>query len=162
MKDITAERSLRSAQVTWYGQAGFRIAAGDSRVLVDAFLTDHSARRYPPPAAPAEFADITLVLCTHEHQDHLDLPFLREFCAVNAAARIVVPAPVTEIAVRGGLDPARLVGAVPGEDLTEADVTVHPGPALQGLGGDEPVVYEFSDPIRFLGYVMEIGGIRFF
>jgi L-ascorbate metabolism protein UlaG (beta-lactamase superfamily) len=161
----TTERSLRSASVTWYGQAGFRIAAGDSRVLVDPFLSDHAARRYPPPAAAAEFPDITLVLATHEHADHLDLPFLREFCAVNAAARIVVPAPVVEIAVSGGLDRARLVGAVPGEDLTDADVTVHPVPALHGLGGDAPVVYEFSPdggPVRFLGYVMEIGGIRFF
>jgi L-ascorbate metabolism protein UlaG (beta-lactamase superfamily) len=162
-KNMT-ERSLRSASVTWYGQAGFRIAAGDSRVLVDPFLTDHAARRYPPPAAAAEFSDITLVLATHEHADHLDLPFLREFCAVNATARIVVPAPVIEIAVSGGLDRARLVGAVPGVDLTDADVTVHPVPALHGLGGDDPVVYEFSPNgglVRFLGYVMEIGGIRF-
>jgi L-ascorbate 6-phosphate lactonase len=165
MKDLDAERAIRSASLTWYGQAGFRIASGHSRVLIDPFLTGRADRRYPPPAAAAEFADITLVLCTHEHGDHMDLPFLREFCAVNSAARIVVPAPVVEIAVAGGLDPGRLAGATPGEDLTDGDVTVHPVPALHGLGGAEPVVYEFSrdgGPVRFLGYVMEIGGIRFF
>ncbi len=70
----------------WYGQSGFRLATGDSRVLIDPFLTDRSDRRYRPPAAAADFADITLVLCTHEHVDHLDLPFLREFCAVNRSA----------------------------------------------------------------------------
>ena len=59
------------------------------------------------------------MLCTHEHVDHLDLPFLREFCAVNADAPIVVPAPVIEVAVDGGLDRARLVGAVPGEELRD-------------------------------------------
>jgi L-ascorbate metabolism protein UlaG (beta-lactamase superfamily) len=42
--------------VTWYGQAGFRLAARDSRVLIDPFLTDRDDRRYPPPATAAEFA----------------------------------------------------------------------------------------------------------
>jgi L-ascorbate 6-phosphate lactonase len=177
------ERSGRHVSVTWYGQAGFRLVAGDSRVLIDPFLTDRADRRYQPPAGPADFADITLVLCTHEHGDHLDLPFLREFCAVNSRARIIVPAPVIEIAVDGGLDRERLVGAAPGQELTDGDVTVHPVPALHGLGGDKPVVYEFSPEeggsggsggagglggaggsgsVRFLGYAVEVGGIRFF
>jgi L-ascorbate 6-phosphate lactonase len=155
----------RLASVTWYGQAGFRLAAGDSRVLIDPFLTDRPDRRYRPPATAPDFADVTLVLCTHEHVDHLDLPFLREFCAVNPAARIVVPLPVVEIAAAGGIDRARLAGAVPREELHDRDVTVHPVPARHGIGGDEPVVYEFSPgggPVRFLGYVLQIGGIRFY
>jgi L-ascorbate 6-phosphate lactonase len=165
------ERSGHHASVTWYGQAGFRLVAGDSRVLIDPFLTDRADRRYQPPAKAADFADITLVLCTHEHMDHLDLPFLREFCAVNSRARIIVPAPVIEIAVDGGLDRERLVGASPGQELTEGDVTVNPVPALHGLGGDKPVVYEFSPedgpaggsgPVRFLGYAVDVGGVRFF
>ena len=90
---------------------------GDSRVLIDPFLTDRPDRRYRPPATAADFADVTLVLCTHEHVDHLDLPFLREFAAVNETARIVVPLPVVEIAAAGGIDRARLAGAVPGEEL---------------------------------------------
>jgi len=159
------ERSGRLASVTWYGQAGFRLAAGDSQVLIDPFLTDRPDRRYRPPAAASDFADITLVLCTHEHADHLDLPFLREFCAVNPRARIVVPLPVAGIAAAGGIDRARLAGAVPGEELHDRDVTVHPVPSRHGIGGDEPVVYEFSrdgGPVRFLGYVVQVGGIRFY
>ena len=165
MKDLYAERVGRFASVTWYGQAGFRLAAGESRVLIDPFLTDRPDRRYQPPAAAPDFADTTLVLCTHEHLDHLDLPFLREFCAVNATATIVVPAPVVEIAADGGVHRSRLAGAAPGEELRDRDATVHPVPALHGIGGDEPVVYEFSrdgDPVRFLGYVVEVGGIRFY
>jgi L-ascorbate 6-phosphate lactonase len=44
-------------------------------------------------------------------------------------------------------------------------VTVHPVPAIHGIGGDKPVVYEFSSgggPVRFLGYLLEIGGVRFY
>src|SRR5580693_10091387 len=135
MKDHHPERPGRFASLTWYGQSGFRLAAGDSRVLIDPFLTDRPDRRYRPPAAAPDFADITLVLCTHEHVDHLDLPFLREFCAVNPAARVVVPLPVVEVAAAGGIDRARLVGAVPGEELHDRDVTEHPVPSLHGIGG---------------------------
>jgi L-ascorbate metabolism protein UlaG (beta-lactamase superfamily) len=154
-----------SVSITWYGQSGFRLAAGDSRVLIDPFLSHRADRRYPPPASASDFADVTLVLCTHEHVDHLDLPFLREFCAVNSEARIVVPAPVAEIAAGAGIDRARLVSAVPGEDQQDRDVTVHPVPALHGIGGDQPVAYEFAPgggPVRFLGYVAEIGGVRLY
>ena len=156
---------MDSVSITWYGQSGFRLAAGDSRILIDPFLTDRSDRRYPPPASAADFGDVTLVLCTHEHVDHLDLPFLREFCAVNSQAPIVVPAPVVEIAAKAGVDRDRLTGAAPGEDLNAGAVTVHPVPAMHGIGGDQPVVYEFAPagaPVRFLGYVVEIGGIRFY
>ncbi len=136
---------MDSVSVTWYGQSGFRLAAGDSRVLIDPFLSDRADRRYPPPASAADFADVTLVLCTHEHVDHLDLPFLREFCAVNSAAQIVVPAPVVEVAGQGRRrpDPPGRRGAR-GRTLRDADVTVHPVPALHGMGGDQPVVYEFA------------------
>ena len=156
---------MDSVSVTWYGQSGFRLAAGESQVLIDPFLSDRPDRRYPPPASAADFTDVTLVLCTHEHVDHLDLPFLREFCAVNSRAPIVVPAPVVEMAAGAGVDRDRLKGAEPGKDLSVGDVTVHALPALHGIGGDQPVVYEFAPaggPVRFLGYVVEIGGIRFY
>ena len=156
---------MYSVSLTWYGQAGFRLAAGDSQVLIDPFLSDRHDRRYQPPATAADFTDVTLVLCTHEHLDHLDQPFLREFCAVNPTARIVVPAPIADLAADRGLDPARLTGAVPGQQLHDRDVTVHPVPALHGIGGDQPVSYEFGPgggPVRFLGYLIEIGGIRFY
>ncbi len=160
------ERTVPSVSVTWYGQSGFRLASGEAVVLIDPFLTDRPDRRYPPPAAAADFADVTLVLCTHEHVDHMDLPFLREFCEVNAAARIVLPAPVVAMAVDGGLDQARLIPAAPGQVLAEQPITVHALPAKHGIGGDQPVVYHFSPdddgPPRFLGYVVQVGGIRFY
>jgi L-ascorbate 6-phosphate lactonase len=165
MKNIHPERHRPAVSVTWYGQSGFRLAAGDSRVLIDPFLSDHPGRRYPPPATAADFPDVTLVLCTHEHVDHMDLPFLRELLAVNPAVQVIVPDPVTDIAAGGELDPGRLIAAQPGQEIRHGDVTVHPLPALHGLGGDQPVVYEFSPgggPVRFLGYVVEIGGIRFY
>ena len=156
---------MRGVTLTWYGQSGFRLATQDTSVLIDPFLTDRPDRNYRPPASAADFPDVTLVLCTHEHVDHMDLPFLCELCAVNPDAKIIVPEPVTDMAKGGELDPARLIAARPGQPIRETDITVHPLPALHGLGGDQPVVYEFAPgdgPVRFLGYVVEIGGIRFY
>jgi L-ascorbate 6-phosphate lactonase len=149
--------------LTWYGQAGFRLSVpgGDSHLLVDPFLSHRDDRRYPPSANAEDFTDITLVLCTHEHMDHLDLKFLTGFCLVNDQAKIVVPAPIVDLAVNGGLARDRLIPAVPGEQIKNRDVTVHPLPALHGMGADQPVIYEFLDG-RFLGYVIEIGRVRVF
>jgi hypothetical protein len=61
---------------------------------------------------------------------------------------------VTEIAAEGRIDRARVADAVPGEELHDGDVTVDQMPALHGIGGDEPVVYESSPdggPARSLG-----------
>jgi L-ascorbate 6-phosphate lactonase len=153
--------SPRTVRLTWYGQAGFRIDGGESRVLVDPYMSRRDNRRYSPVATADEFTDITLALCTHEHIDHLDMGFLLDFAKVNDQARIVVPAPVVDIAAGGGLSRDRLIGAVPGHVLRDRDVTVEPLHALHGLGDDKPVVYEFLDG-RFLGYLLEIGGIRIF
>ncbi len=160
-KTTMTERPVRCLTLTWYGQSGFRIEGGDSRVLIDPFLSEHDGRRYPPPASAADFADITLVLCTHEHIDHLDMGFLPEFAAVNKIAKIVVPAPVADIAADGGLDRERLVTAVLGAVIRDRDVTIRPLPARHGVGSDRPVVYEFGDG-RFLGYVLDIAGVRVF
>jgi len=82
----SSKRNGLSLTLTWYGQAGFRLASGDSQVLIDPFMSERDNRRYPPVAAAEDFADITLALCTHEHIDHLDLGFLPEFATVNRTA----------------------------------------------------------------------------
>ena len=105
------------------------------------------------------------MLSTHEHVDHLDLPFLREFCAVNARAPIVVPAPVMTIAAGAGIDPeppdrrgsragpeGRRRHRAPGPGAARDRRRPARGDSLRPGGG----------PVRFLGYLVDIGGIRFY
>jgi L-ascorbate 6-phosphate lactonase len=158
----------RTIELTWFGQAAFRFAAGQDRVLVDPFLSDRPDRRYRPPAVAADLADTTLVLCTHEHDDHLDLKFLRDLFAAGGRPHVVVPAPVVPFAVAGGLDESRLISAEPGAPISVGNVRVESLPVVHGVGGDQPVEYAFrsrGDPegsFRFLGYAVEIGGVRIF
>lgn len=158
----------RTIELTWFGQAAFRFAAGEDRVLVDPFLSDRPDRRYRPPAVAADLVDTTLVLCTHEHDDHLDLVFLRDLFAAGGRPHVVVPAPVVPFAVAGGLDESLLIAAEPGAPVSVGNVRVEPLPVVHGRGGDEPVEYAFrahGDPeesFPFLGYAVEIGGVRIF
>jgi len=80
---------------------------------------------------------------------------------VNDQAKIVVPAPVTDVAADGGLARDRLIPAVQGSLIKDRDVTVHPLPALHGMDDPGPAVYEFRDG-RFLSYLIDIGGVRVF
>jgi len=154
--------------LTWLGQAGFRLAGARETVLLDPFLSARADRRHPPAVTVEDLLDTTVVLCTHEHDDHLDLGFLRALAAAGARPQIVVPEPVMQIAVAGGLDQALLVPAVPGAPVAVDGLTVEAVPAAHGHGGDEPVEYGFryrgdaEDSYRFLGYLVELDGLRVF
>jgi len=84
-------------RATWIGHASFLIQVGGWNLLVDPVYSDHCApvplprlRRKRPPGLPWEdLPPIDLVLITHSHFDHLDLPTLRR---LPGRPRGVVPA----------------------------------------------------------------------
>ncbi len=56
----------------WLGQAGFVLRSADAIVYLDPFLSDRPTRLIPPLFAAESGPPADLVLCTHEHWDHLD------------------------------------------------------------------------------------------
>ena len=151
--------------LTWFGQAGFLIEADEARILVDPYLSERAERRYPPPIDPATLAGVDLVLCTHEHLDHLDLPTVVAVTATSPDARVVVPAPVTGQVTKAGVPADRVIGAVANEPLTDLAAPVYPIPARHGV--DVVDAYTFGEElsggqIRYLGYVVELGGARIY
>jgi L-ascorbate metabolism protein UlaG (beta-lactamase superfamily) len=107
---------------------------GHSTVLVDLdgarFLTDpllrsraaHLTRLSPKPAPPTE---LTAVLISHGHFDHLDLPSLK---LLDHAAIAVVPRGLGGLVRRRGFADVREV--VPGDELELGGVAVRVTPAL--------------------------------
>jgi L-ascorbate metabolism protein UlaG (beta-lactamase superfamily) len=156
--------------LTWLGQAGFLLRSGGTAVLIDAFLSEYEGRRIAPPLDPAGLTGIDLVLCTHEHLDHLDAPTVAAVAAASPQARVVVPAPVTDQAVRAGVPADRVVAAVPTEPLGREPLAglaapVWPLPAQHGV--DVADAYDFGHRLsdgrtRYLGYVVELGGVRIY
>jgi L-ascorbate metabolism protein UlaG (beta-lactamase superfamily) len=154
---------MTGVTLTWLGQAGFLLQGDGHTVLVDAFLSTVENRRVSPPLDPSSLSDVDVVLCTHEHWDHLDGPTVAAVARASPGARVVVPEPVTDQAVAAGVPAERVVGAVAYQPIAGLAVQVTPVPACHGV--DVADAYNFGEGlsggrVRYLGYVVELGGVR--
>ena len=85
-------------RLTWLGHASFLLRLDGKTIVTDPFLSDYASpipplgpKRFAPPALRApELPPIDLLLLTHNHYDHLDLPTLDSLPLANGA-RAVVP-----------------------------------------------------------------------
>lgn len=84
--------------LTWLGHASFLIRLDGRTILTDPFLTRH-ASPFPPlgperfaPAglAPEALPEVDVLLLSHNHYDHLDLPTLQALPG-RSRMRVVVP-----------------------------------------------------------------------
>ncbi len=85
-------------RLTWLGHASFLLRLDGRTILTDPYLGDHASplpplgpRRFAPPGLPAgRLPPIDLLLLSHNHYDHLDLPTL-EALAGKERVEVVVP-----------------------------------------------------------------------
>ena len=144
--------------LTWIGQAGFLVRTPATRLALDPFLSDHPDRRFPSPVGVDDLAGTELVLASHQHLDHLDVPGLAGLLELDDRVRVLLPAPAVADAAEAGLPRDRLVGGRPGEPVTAGDVTIHPVPALHGVHVADAYSHGLpgdGDGVRYLGYVLE-------
>jgi L-ascorbate metabolism protein UlaG (beta-lactamase superfamily) len=82
----------RQPWLMWLGHASFLGSLGGAKFLIDPVFSDHAGwlyRRYLPPATTLdELPDVTAVLVTHNHYDHLDAAVYR---SLSAEIPVVVP-----------------------------------------------------------------------
>ena len=153
----------------WLGQAGFRLrdlSGGGPVVFVDPFLTTNASRTWEAPLSAEQLAaQADVVLCTHGHGDHFDRQALKQAAVVPGAHfTVVLPRPLVPEAIELGIPPERVVGAQPGEPWTALPgVRVFPVPARHGVNVAD--AYNFGEElsgglVRYLGYVIELGGVR--
>jgi L-ascorbate metabolism protein UlaG (beta-lactamase superfamily) len=70
-------------KIRWIGQGGYLLSDGETEICIDPYLSDvvnrvaGRARMVEPPFAP-EALKSDLVICTHDHLDHTDLPTLKQ------------------------------------------------------------------------------------
>jgi L-ascorbate 6-phosphate lactonase len=163
---LTTQLPQNTIALWWLGQAGFVLRSTQAVVYLDPFLSDHPDRLVPPPFAAEIAPPADLVLCTHEHLDHLDLPTLRVLARTSPHARFVVPLPIVEQVATIGISAERIVGVQPDEEIDLGGVILFPVPAMHGLKAP-PAVYDFGfvqrgnqHLYRYLGYVIEMAGVR--
>jgi L-ascorbate 6-phosphate lactonase len=142
---------LTGVSLTWLGQSGFLLETGRSRLLIDPWLSPNPRRLIDVPALVDVADRVDAVLVTHEHPDHLDLPFLRALGAASPRASVVLPGEIAGIA--DGIAGVRPVH--PGDRIGLADVTVEVVPAWHAVSADQG----YSDGGgRFVGYLVTLGG----
>jgi L-ascorbate metabolism protein UlaG (beta-lactamase superfamily) len=149
--------------LTWLGQAGFVLQAGRTRVVIDPFLCPSPRRAAQPPIGVEELVGADLVLCTHEHADHLDLATLQVLAATSPSTVFAGPAPIVHLLVDAGIPAERVRAARDGELLGGVCAPVHVVPAEHGVTMADAYGFGRTDPAspaRFVGYVVELGGVR--
>lgn len=140
--------------VWWLGQSSLVLKGADTIVYIDPYLTP-SERRLTPPAFPPEaVTHADLVLCTHDHLDHIDPDTLPALANASPAARFVAPRPVAGRVAELVGDRQRVLPAVAGEPLNLGGVTVTPVPAKH----DE---FDLHPQLGYphLGYVLHCNGV---
>jgi len=150
------DRGLR--RLTWLGQAGFRVEIGGTVVVIDPWVSPHEDRLIPP--APLELAadGVDLLLITHEHLDHLDLPFLPRFLERSPDARVVLPTAIAAH-VDGVVPESRLVLVDPHDVIEVEGLEVHVAPAFHGVTFEDAYGdgSEAGGRPRFVGYALGRG-----
>ena len=151
--------------MTWLGQASFAVRGGGVTALLDPFLSSYEGRRYESALRPERCTDVDVVLCSHEHVDHLDVPTVGTIADRSPGATFVVPTPIVDMVTEAGVPPERVLGMQPGEPVELGALTVNAVPARHGVTMDD--AYGFGESlsdglIRFLGYVVDVAGVRLY
>jgi L-ascorbate metabolism protein UlaG (beta-lactamase superfamily) len=161
-------RPETSPVLYWLGQAGFALRLDTMLVLIDPYLSDALAVKYAGSALPharmmaapidaRHLPPVDLVLITHRHGDHLDLPTLAAIAEQSPRCRFILPAAEAHQLVGQGIEADCIVGVDAGEHWTFGPLTVHPVPAAH-----EALDRNDAGQHHHLGYVISTGGITLY
>lgn len=100
-------------KLTWLGQGGFLFVSEGFRLAVDPYLSDFVERkqgltRLTPPPMDAEELSPVVVVCTHDHPDHLD-PVLIAHLVERTDCLLAGPGAVQERLRKMGAAPGRIL-----------------------------------------------------
>lgn len=158
------DRISSGVEITWLGQAGFVIRRGPLQIVIDPFLTPSSRRATEPPIKAEDLFGTNLVLCTHEHADHLDLETLRRISDGSPETLFAVPEQIIDQLSAAGIPQAKILPARAGELLAGAPLPVFVLPAMHGVTLVD--AYTFGEYVggsaRFVSYHLRFAGVNIY
>lgn len=154
----------RTIGIVALGQAGFALRSDADLVLVDPFLSSRPDRLVDAVVDPGSLHGVRAVLATHEHEDHLDLPTWTVIAKASPDTVFVVPAPLVPLVTSAGIPGDRVIGARIGVSiqLGAARATAVPARHAVSIEDGYSLGDEGSREPRFVGYVLELDGVRLF
>jgi len=141
-------------RLTFLGHSTVLIELAGVRILTDPVLFDRLAllRRVVSPVDPGLYARIDVVVVSHLHLDHFDLPSLR---LLGPAVRLVVPRGAGRIVRQAGL--AEVDELAAGEAIAIGPLRITATTAVHG-GWRPP----FGPRAAAVGYLLEAAGRRIY
>ncbi len=141
----------------WLGQNGFIFKAADLTIYVDPYLAPSEKRQTPPPLKPEEVTNADIVMCTHDHADHIDRDSLPGIAAASPHAVFVVPRPAVDTMLGLGVAEERVLPArhLETRGVCGAEIT---GVKTRHEQFDEDPQLGFP----YLGYVLECNGVTLY
>jgi len=120
----------------WIGQEGFVIKSQNLILYIDPYLSTYAeritkghpnehVRMCPPPMTPAEVTNADIVLCTHDHADHIDPDGIPLIAESSPRVHFVVPAAARQTMLNFRID-ANRIHTLKGDDhLILRDIKVY-------------------------------------
>jgi L-ascorbate metabolism protein UlaG (beta-lactamase superfamily) len=148
--------------ITYIANAGFIIESGETKIAIDAFLTDvmyDNPTMVPQMMATSSppFDDIDLMLVTHIHYDHYDTNAVLAYLANNPDTALVTTEDVTTQIRMSASDYDGLTDRVTGIPFLEE------GRIERTVNGiDLEMMFLPHGPFPNLGFIFEVGGYRLF
>lgn len=135
-------------RIEYIGHACVRIEIDGVAVLTDPVLRPRVAhiRRIPPPPNPAAVESVDVVLVSHAHHDHLDVPSLR---GLPGSPLVICAPPAAGPVRRAGLRPSPLAAGAStrvGPVRIEATRADHDGRRWGVVGAGESVGFALRGP----------------
>ncbi len=165
MKKISPSADV---SIRYLGQVGFLFNLDGLTVAIDPYLTDAvdripglppamMVRNYPPPVTPSGLSYLDLVLCTHDHMDHMDMETLTGIAKVAPQCRFAGPKFVVRELERAGFPKEQLTVLNEGTSFKFHDLVVEPVAAAH-----EDYETDAEGFHRYLGYLLHWHGLTLF
>ena len=158
----------RQLGIVWLGQSGFLIKSKSAVFLIDPYLSDFAEqwtfgkhnehiRMHPAPIAPKEIYGVDVVLCTHDHVDHIDPYSIPVLALRNPQTRFVAPLTAKNRILGLYVDESRLDVLSGLDSLEKGPVSVHAIPAAHSQ-----LDYDKENGYPYLSYVIKVDGLTIF
>jgi len=141
----------------WLGQNSFVYKGQEEVIYIDLYLAESSQRQIPPPLKAEQVNNADLVLCSHDHGDHLDPETIPIVAGKSPNVLFIVPRPAVQRMLSLGIPNERVIPLGADETKEIKGVKITGIKAAHEFFDEHP---EFGFP--YLSYVVEMNGVTFY